>query len=123
MARAIVYTEVGSPDVLHLPEIPAPSPSAGEVVVRIEAAGVNPIDAKIRAGKRPSPPIVEPRRVGFDAAGGIDALGEGVDAFTVGDRVAIRDTVGTYASKLAVAEANLAPLPDSVTAAEGAGIG
>jgi NADPH:quinone reductase-like Zn-dependent oxidoreductase len=123
MARAIVYTEIGSPDVLHLTEIPDPLPSPGEVVVRIEAAGVNPIDAKVRGGKRPSPPIVEPRRVGFDGAGVVEALGEGADGFSVGDRVAIRDTVGTYASALAVPTENLAVLPDAVTAAEGAGIG
>jgi len=123
MARAIVYTEIGSPDVLHLTEIPDPLPSPGEVVVRIEAAGVNPIDAKVRDGKRPSPPIVEPRRVGFDGAGVVEALGEGADGFSVGDRVAIRDTVGTYASALAVPTENLAVLPDAVTAAEGAGIG
>lgn len=123
MARAIVYTEIGSPDVLHLTEIPDPVADPGEVVVRIEAAGVNPIDAKIRGGKRPSPPIDEPRRVGFDGAGVIEALGEGVQSHDVGDRVAIRDTVGTYASHLAVPVANLAALPDSVTAAEGAAIG
>jgi NADPH:quinone reductase-like Zn-dependent oxidoreductase len=123
MARAIVYTEIGSPDVLHLTEIPDPVADPGEVVVRIEAAGVNPIDAKIRGGKRPSPPIDEPRRVGFDGAGVIEALGEGVETYDVGDRVAIRDTVGTYASHLVVPVANLAALPDSVTAAEGAAIG
>lgn len=123
MARAIVYTEIGSPDVLHLIDVPDPAAAPGEVVVRIEAAGVNPIDAKIRGGRRPSPPIVEPRRVGFDGAGVIEALGEGVDSYSVGDRVAIRDTVGTYATRLAVPAAHLAALPDSVTAAEGAGVG
>lgn len=123
MARAIVYTEIGSPDVLHLTEIPDPLPAAGEVVVRIEAAGVNPIDAKLRGGKRPSPPITEPRTVGFDGAGVIEAVGDGVEGYVVGDRVAIRDTVGTYASALAVPAAHLALLPDAVTAAEGAGIG
>ena len=123
MARAIVYTEIGSPDVLHLSEVPDPIAGDGEVVVRIEAAGVNPIDAKIRGGKRPSPPITEPRPVGFDGAGVIDSVGPGVDGFSVGDRVAIRDTVGTYADLLRVPATNLAALPDSVTAAEGAGIG
>ena len=123
MARAIVYTEIGSPDVLHLIEIPDPVAARGEVVVRIEAAGVNPIDAKLRGGKRPSPPITEPRPVGFDGAGVIEVLGEGVDDLRVGDRVAIRDGVGTYASALAVAAENLAPLPDAVTMAEGAAIG
>jgi NADPH:quinone reductase-like Zn-dependent oxidoreductase len=123
MARAIVYTEIGSPDVLHLIEVPDPVAAAGEVVVRIEAAGVNPIDAKIRGGKRPSPPITEPRPVGFDGAGVIETIGDGVEGFAVGDRVAIRDAYGTYASALALPTDKLALLPDSVTAAEGAGIG
>lgn len=123
MARAIVYTEIGSPDVLHLTEIPDPVPGHGEVVVRIEAAGVNPIDAKIRGGKRPSPPPTEPRPVGFDGAGVVTEIGPGVDGFGVGDRVAIRDAHGTYASAIALSPDHLAALPDSVTAAEGAGIG
>lgn len=123
MARAIVYTEIGSPAVLHLIEVPDPVAARGEVVVRIEAAGANPIDAKLRGGKRPSPPITEPRPVGFDGAGVIEALGEGVDDFAVGDRVAIRDGHDTYSSALAIPTENLAKLPDSVTTAEGAGIG
>jgi len=123
MARAIVYTEFGSPDVLHQIEVPDPLPLDGEVVVRIEAAGVNPIDGKLRSAKRPSPPIEEPRGVGFDGAGVIEALGDGVDGFAVGDRVAIRDTVGTYATHLVVPVEKLAVLPDSVTAAEGASVG
>lgn len=123
MARAIVYTEIGSPDVLHLTEIPDPVAGDGEVLVRIDAAGVNPIDTKIRSGKRPSPPITEPRPVGFDGAGTITEIGAGVDDFTVGDRVAIRDAHGTYASEIAISPDHLAALPDAVTAAEGAGIG
>lgn len=123
MARAIVYTEFGSPDVLHQVEIPDPIALGGEAVVRIDAAGVNPIDAKLRSAKRPSPPITEPRGVGFDGAGVIESLGDDVDGFAVGDRVAIRDTVGTYASLLAVPVEKLVALPDAVTAAEGAGIG
>lgn len=123
MARAIVHTELGSPDVLHLVEVPDPVAGPGEVVVRIEAAGVNPIDVKQRAGIRPLPPIVEPRHVGFDGAGVITALGEGVTGFGVGDRVAIHDTRGTYATALAVPVKNLARLLDGVTAAEGAALG
>ncbi|WP_144797444.1 NADP-dependent oxidoreductase [Microbacterium paludicola] len=122
MARAIVYTELGSPDVLQLVEIPDPVAGPGEVVVRIEAAGVNPLDAKRRSGKRPSPPITDPRHVGFDGAGVVDSVGDGVSDFTVGDRVVIRDTVGTYASHLVVPAAHLAHLPDAVTAAEAAAL-
>ncbi|WP_149085875.1 MULTISPECIES: quinone oxidoreductase family protein [Microbacterium] len=123
MTRAIVYTEFGSPAVLHLMEVPDPVPVRGEALVRIEAAGANPIDAKLRSGKRPSAPITEPRPVGFDGAGVIEVLGEGVDGLEVGDRVAIRDTLGTYASALAVEADKLVKLPDAVTAAEGAAIG
>lgn len=123
MARAIVYTEFGSPAVLHEIEIPDPVAARGEVVVRIEAAGVNPIDAKLRSRTRPSPDITEPRPVGFDGAGVVESLGEGVDDFAVGDRVAIRDALGTYASALAIPTEKLVRLPDAVTAAEGAAIG
>ncbi|WP_426181553.1 quinone oxidoreductase family protein [Microbacterium sp. TWP3-1-2b2] len=122
MARAIVHTEIGSPDVLHLVEIPDPVAGPGEVVVKIEAAGVNPLDAKRRSGARPMPPITEPRRVGLDGAGVVDTIGEGVTEFAVGDRVAIGDTVGTYATHLAVPVAHLSHLPDAVTAAEGAAL-
>lgn len=123
MARAIVYTEIGSPDVLQLVEIPDPVAGPGEVVVRIEAAGVNPLDAKRRSGARPMPPITEPRRVGFDGAGVIEALGDGVTGFAIGDRVAVHDGDGTYASHIVIAASKLDALPDAVTAAEGAALG
>lgn len=122
MAHAIVYTELGSPDVLQLVELPDPVAGRNEVVVRIEAAGVNPLDAKRRSGKRPMPPIVEPRRVGFDGAGVIESLGADVTDFSVGDRVALRDADGTYATRIAAAADHLYLLPDSVTAAEAAGL-
>ncbi|MFC4138946.1 MULTISPECIES: NADP-dependent oxidoreductase [unclassified Microbacterium] len=122
MARAIVFSEIGSPDVLTLVEVPDPVPGQGEVVVRIEAAGVNPIDTKQRGGVRPLPPLTEPRHVGFDGAGTIAQVGPGVSGFAVGDRVATRDTLGTYATLLTVPVAHLAHLLDGVTAAEGAAL-
>src|SRR4051794_30466619 len=115
MARAIVYTELGSPDVLHLVDIPDPVAGPGQVVVRIEAAGVNPLDAKRRSGKRPMPPITEPRRVGFDGAGVIDSVGDGVTDFSVGDRVAFGGADGSYATHVIVPGENLTVLPDAVT--------
>ncbi len=123
MASAVVYTEFGTPEVLHLQEIPDPEAGPGEVIVRIEAAGVNPLDAKPRRSLRPSAPITEPRRVGFDGAGTITAVGAGVTGFTPGDRVAIREKLGTYATLLAVPVTKIALLPESVTAAQGASIG
>ena len=69
MASAIVYTEFGGPEVLHLIEIPDPVPGEGEVAIRVEAAGVNPIDAKLRSGLRASAPHDGPRRVDDDIGG------------------------------------------------------
>lgn len=123
MAHAIVYTELGSPDVLQLVEIPDPVAGPGEVVVRVEAAGVNPLDAKRRSGQRPMPPITEPRRIGIDGAGVVESLGEGVTGLAVGDRVAIRDGDGTYATHVVISADSLDALPDAVTAAEGAALG
>lgn len=123
MAFAITYSEIGPASVLQLDEIPDPMPGPGQLIVRIEAAGVNPIDAKLRSGFRKTPPITAPRRVGFDGAGVVEALGEEVGGFSIGDRVAVRDTPGTYATALAVEAHNATLLPDGVSAAEGAGIG
>ncbi len=62
MATAIAYTQFGGPEVLELIDIPDASPAEGELAVRVEAAGVNPIDWKLRSGLRPSAAISEPRR-------------------------------------------------------------
>lgn len=79
MGTAIAYTELGGPEVLTVIDIDVPAPGPGEVAVRVEAVGVNPLDLKLRAGLRPSPPITEPRRVGSDAAGVVTAVGDGVE--------------------------------------------
>ncbi|WP_439903009.1 quinone oxidoreductase family protein [Microbacterium azadirachtae] len=123
MAQAIVQTEIGGPEVLTLVEVPDPVPAPDGVVVRIEAAGVNPIDVKQRSGLRPLPPITEPRHLGFDGAGVVTAVGAEVTDVAVGARVAVRDTRGTYATALAVPSAHLTALPDAVTSAEGASLG
>lgn len=123
MAHAIVYTELGGPEVLTLTEIPDPAPGDGEVSIRIEAAGVNPIDAKLRAGIRPSPPITTPRRMGSDGAGVVTAVGADVDGFRVGDHVAFSGPVGSYATDVAVEASAVFVRPPGVTAAQGASLG
>ena len=60
MTTAIAYTEFGDPDVLHVIEAPDPVPGPGEVAVEVSAAGVNPIDVKLRSGVRTSAPITTP---------------------------------------------------------------
>ncbi|TXN29713.1 NADPH:quinone reductase [Lacisediminihabitans profunda] len=86
--KAIVYSETGEPSVLRLIEREAADPQAGEVRVRVVVSGVNPTDWKSRRGSRAGEPLafadVVPNQ---DGAGVIDAVGEGVDGFAVGDRV------------------------------------
>ena len=123
MAHAITYTEFGGPEVLTLVDIPTPAPGPGEIAVRVEAAGVNPIDGKLRSGLRASGPITEPRRVGGDGAGIVTGVGDGVDGFRVGDAVVVFSTSGTYSSEIIVRAENAQPRPPQVSAAEGAALG
>ncbi|WP_431801563.1 quinone oxidoreductase family protein [Microbacterium sp. bgisy203] len=123
MSTAITYTAVGGPEVLTATEIDTPAAGAGEVAVRIEAVGVNPIDAKLRSGKRPSPPITAPRGVGSDAAGVVTAVGEGVEGFRVGDTVVVFGATGAYATDLVTTPEHLEPRPPQVSAAQGAALG
>jgi NADPH:quinone reductase-like Zn-dependent oxidoreductase len=123
MSTAIAYTEFGDPDVLRAIEIPEPVPGPGQLAVRVEAAGVNPIDAKLRAGLRVSAPITEPRRVGSDGAGVVTAVGEGVDGFRVGDPVVFGGASGAYATDIVVPAAKAYARPPQVSAAEGAALG
>jgi NADPH:quinone reductase-like Zn-dependent oxidoreductase len=83
--RAIVQSSFGDPSVLELAEVQRPEPVGTEVLVRVLAAGVNPVDWKTRAGRGPlrEPPFT----VGWDIAGEVVALGQGVTRFAVGDRV------------------------------------
>lgn len=123
MNHSVVYTELGGPEVLHLVETPEPTADAGQVVVQITAAGVNPIDAKQRNGGRVLPPIEEPRHVGFDGAGVVLEVGPSVSGLQVGDRVAVVETRGTYAERLVVDARNAVPIPEGVSDEEAAAIG
>jgi NADPH:quinone reductase len=123
MTAAIVYTEFGGPEVLTLVDVEVPDPAPGEVAVRVEAGGVNPIDAKLRGGLRKSSPIDEPRRVGSDGAGVITAVGDDVDGFRVGDPVVIFGAAGLYAGDAVVPVRAVQPRPANVSAAEGAALG
>ncbi|MEN2740194.1 NADP-dependent oxidoreductase [Microbacterium sp. X-17] len=123
MGQAIVYTELGGPEVLRLVERPAAAPGAGELVIRVEAVGVNPIEGKLRAGLRPSGPFAEPRLPGTDAAGSVTAVGAGVEGFRAGDAVVVASAPGTYASEIVVPAVSAWLRPAAVTAATGAALG
>lgn len=123
MAKAIQYTEFGGPEVLSLDEIPDPEPGPGQVVIGVEAAGVNPIDWKLREGIRKSAPITKPRGTGTDGAGHVIAVGEGVDGYRPGDPVVFTGKLGAYATALAVPAEKVFARPAGVSAAVGAALG
>jgi len=120
--KAILVREFGGPEVLKLEEISTPRPAAGQVLVRIHAAGVNPYDTYMRNGVYAiKPPL--PYTPGSDAAGVVEAVGDGVTKVKPGDRVYIAKTVtGAYAEYALTLESQVHPLPANITFAQGAGI-
>ena len=120
--RAIRVHEFGGPEVLRLEELAGPSPGAGQVLVRVRAAGVNPVDTYIRSGAHAvKPPL--PYTPGLDAAGEVVAAGEGVTRVAPGQRVYTAGSLsGTYAELALCDESQVHPLPDRVSFAQGAGV-
>ena len=112
--RAVVVSTPGGPEVLEVRDVQDPEPAAGEVLVRVEAAGVNFIDTYHRAGRYPLP---LPAGLGQEGAGVVEALGDRVDGFAEGDRVAWASHLGSYAERAAVPADALVPVPDDVPTA------
>ncbi len=123
MARFVQYTQLGGPEVLHVVEGEIPAPEAGEVVVEVKAAGINPIDAKLREGRRASSPITAPRTAGLDASGVIVAVGPDVDGWAAGDEVIVTKGRGTYATHVRVPVGGLTRKPAALSWAQAAGLG
>lgn len=120
--KAIVVREFGPPDVMKLEDVELPSLGGDEVLIRIHAAGVNPVDTYLRTGVHAQAPIL-PYTPGKDGAGVVEAVGEIVTKYKPGDRVYTANTVtGTYAEYAICKEADLGRLPDNVSFEEGAGI-
>jgi NADPH2:quinone reductase len=120
--KAILVHEFGGPDVLKLEEVPTPRPGAGEVLVRIHAAGVNPYDTYMRAGTYARKPPL-PYTPGSDGAGVIDAVGEGIKKVKRGDRVYTTQTLsGAYAEFALALEQQVHPLPAKISFSQGAGV-
>lgn len=122
--RSIVYREYGGPEVLEVATVSKPEPRPGEVLVEVDAIGVNPTETYPREGLG-SVPL--PRTPGGDVAGRVVAVGPGVQAFEVGDRVfgtgLQNDRQGTYAEYVPARVERLAPLPDAVSSVDAAAIG
>jgi NADPH:quinone reductase len=109
--RAIVIVRPGGPEVLELRDVPEPSPSRGEVRVRIRATAINRADLLQRAGFYPAPPGSPSDIPGMEFAGEVDAVGEMVTGWKEGDRVFGLAGGGTYAEKVVVHARALARVP------------
>ena len=110
--RAIQISQTGGPEVLQLVELPVPKPGAGQVLVKIEAVGVNFIDTYLREGRYPA---ALPFIPGQEAAGTVVESGEGAHGFKAGDRVAWNGTRGTYAEFACAPASELLRIPDAMS--------
>jgi NADPH2:quinone reductase len=126
--RSIVVREFGAPDVMRVEEIPSLTPSPSQVLVRIRAAGVNPVDTYIRSGVYAvKPPL--PYTPGIDGAGEIQAVGADVQDFKPGDRVYVfndnsgQPRTGSYGDHALLSAGQVRHLPPGVSFAQGAAIG
>lgn len=108
----IQAVRTGGPEVLEAADLPLPSPAAGQVLVRHQAVGLNYIDTYHRSGLYP---IKTPSVIGLEAAGVVEAVGDGVTRFQVGDRVAYNGTMGAYAEAAVVPADRAVKVPDNVS--------
>src|SRR6201993_3103713 len=120
--KAIRVSQFGGPEVLKLEEVATPKPGGGQVLVRVQAAGVNPYDTYMRAGTYPiKPPL--PYTPGSDAAGTVEAVGPGVTRVKPGDRVyTARTLTGAYAEYTLCLEEQVYRLPDNISFEQGAAV-
>ncbi len=124
--RAIVQNDFGGPEVLEVGRRPLPEPIATEVRVRVQAAGVNPVDWKTRAGKGAAARSGLPLTVGWDVAGVVDAVGPGVTRFAVGDPVFgmpwFPRPAAAYAEFVTAPSRHFARRPDALGVVEAGGL-
>ena len=121
--KAIRVHEFGGPEVLRLEEVPTPQPGPGQVLVRMHAVGVNPVETYIRAGTYAYKPTL-PYTPGNDGAGVVEQVGTDVNEFKPGDRVyTARSVSGTYAEFALCTTEQVHPLPANVSFGQGAAMG
>jgi NADPH2:quinone reductase len=120
--KAICVHEFGDPEVMRLEEVPEPHVGSEQVLIKVHAIGVNPVDTYIRAGAYAIKPSL-PFTPGSDASGTIEVVGKGVKRLKVGDRVYTAGTIsGAYAEKALCFESQVHTLPDKISFAQGAGL-
>jgi NADPH2:quinone reductase len=116
---AIRIHELGGPEKLRSDDIAVPAPAAGELRIRVEAAGINYVDTYFRSGLYP---VELPHTLGQEAAGVVTALGDGVTDFRVGDRIATAHANGAYAVEAIVSAERAVPIPNGVTSQTAAAV-
>jgi NADPH:quinone reductase-like Zn-dependent oxidoreductase len=119
MIRSVRIHEFGGPEVLRIEEIEAEAPGEGEVRMRIRGIGINRTEITLRSGRSPAKPPL-PAKIGFEAAGEIEAIGPGVTGFAIGDRVALvpayaASRYGLYGESSLAPARSLIKIPDAVT--------
>ena len=125
---AMIIEETGGPEVFRRAEVPTPTPAAGQLLIQVACAGVNPADWKNREGHLAQyRPYVFPYIIGFDAAGRVAAIGEGVRGFSVGDRVFTptnhgQGGQGSYAEYTLADAGRVAHIPEGLGFAEAAAL-
>lgn len=119
--KQIVIPKIGPPSVLEVREAPDPEPGPGQVRIRVEAAGINFADLMARIGVYPDAPPL-PAVVGYEVAGDIDAVGEGVDVSRVGQAVLAATKFGGYSSHLVVDARLAVARPEGMDAKSGAAL-
>jgi NADPH:quinone reductase len=120
--KAIRVSEFGGPEVLKLVDVPEPKPEAGQVLARVKAAGLNPVDTYIRSGTYARKPNL-PYTPGSDAGGVVEAVGSNVKSFKPGDRVYTNGSITGVCAELALCEeSRVHHLPSKISFAQGAGL-
>ena len=121
--KAIRVHQFGGPEVMKIEDIPDLKPGAGQIVVRLKAVGVNPVEAYVRSGVYATlPPL--PYTPGLDGAGIVESVGDGVTKVRTGDRVYLAGSIsGTYEEQSLCNESQVYPLPERASFSQGASIG
>jgi NADPH2:quinone reductase len=117
--KTVRIHQTGGPEVLRLEETPTPSPGLGQVLIRVEAAGINFIDVYERTGLYQATPPFTP---GKEAAGTVERVGSGVTGVRQGDRIVSQNVIGGYAEHALAPAEKVIPLPAGVTARLGAAV-
>src|SRR6187402_2871914 len=120
--KAVVIREFGAPSVMKVEDAPDPVPGAGQVLIRVGAAGVNPVDTYVRSGVYARKPLL-PHTPGMDIAGTVEAVGPDVTTVRPGDRVYAFLVNGGYAQLALAEEWQVRTLPAATTFAQGAALG